>query len=211
MQAMVHHRFGSASEVLQVAEVEKPAPGPGQLLVRVKASSANPYDWHYIRGEPWFIRLGPSGLRKPKEPVPGADFAGIVEAVGSGDVGGYAPGDEVFGLQHGAWAEYVVAKPERMARKPAGISWEETASLPMVAVTAMQGLKDDLGVEAGHKVLIIGASGGIGSLAVQMAKAWGAEVTGVCGTANVDLVMAHGAERTAAPAARSSSAAWRSG
>mgnify|MGYP001820430996 FL=1 len=195
MRAMVHHRFGAASEVLRLEEVETPVPGPGQLLVRVRASSANPYDWHFIRAQPWFMRLGPSGLRTPKAPVPGADFAGVVEAVGSGDAGGYAVGDEVFGLQHGAYAEYVVAKPERMGRKPAGISWEEAASLPMAAVTAMQGLKDDGGVEAGQKVLIIGASGGIGILAVQMAKAWGAEVTGVCSTPNTDLVLAHGADR----------------
>jgi NADPH:quinone reductase-like Zn-dependent oxidoreductase len=193
MKAMVHHEFGRASAVLRLDEIETPTPGMGEVLVRVMASSANPYDWHFIRGEPWFMRLGPGGLRVPKQPVPGADFAGTIEAVGSGDVGGYAVGDEVYGLQHGAYAELVVAKPERMARKPAGIGWEEAASLPMAAVTAMQGLRDVGDVKAGDKVLIVGASGGIGIHAVQMAVAWGAEVTGVCSTPNTDLVLAHGA------------------
>ena len=194
MRAMVHHRFGSASEVLQLEEVEKPSPGKGQLLVRVKASSANPYDWHFIKGQPYFMRLGPGGLRAPKHPVPGGDFAGVVEALGDGDAGGFAVGDEVYGFQHGAFAEYLTAPHGGLARKPAGLSWEEAASLPLAAATAWQGLKDEGGIEAGQRVLIVGASGGIGTLAVQMAKAWGAHVTGVCSTRNLELVRSLGAD-----------------
>jgi NADPH:quinone reductase-like Zn-dependent oxidoreductase len=195
MHAMVHHRFGRASEVLRLEEVETPTPGEGEVLVRVEASSANPYDWHFIRGEPWFMRLGPSGLRSPRHPIPGGDLAGIVEAVGSGDVGGWAVGDEVYGFSHGAFAEYVAVPHRRLARRPAGLSWEEAASLPLAAATALQGLREVGGIEAGQRVLIIGASGGIGSLAVQLAKAWGAEVTGVCSTSNVDLARELGADR----------------
>lgn len=195
MHAMVHHRFGRASEVLRLEEVETPRPGAGEVLVRVEASSANPYDWHFIRGEPWFMRLGPSGLRSPRQPIPGGDLAGTVEAVGSGELGGLAVGDEVYGFRHGAFAEYVAVPHGRLARKPAGLTWEEAASLPLAAATALQGLREVGGIEAGQKVLIIGASGGIGSLAVQLAKAWGAEVTGVCSTANLDLVRALGADQ----------------
>jgi NADPH:quinone reductase-like Zn-dependent oxidoreductase len=194
MKANVHHRFGNAGEVLRVEEVETPAPAEGELLVRVRASSANPYDWHFIKGEPWFMRLGPGGLRSPKQPIPGGDFAGVVEAAGGGDVGGLAEGDEVYGFSHGAFAEYVAAPHERMARKPAGLSFEEAATLPLAAATAWQGLKEVGDIEAGQHVLIIGASGGIGTLALQMARAWGARVTGVCSTANVELVRSLGAD-----------------
>lgn len=194
MKAMVHHRFGRASAVLRLEEVETPVPGEGEVLVRVMATSANPYDWHFIRGEPWFMRLGPGGLRRPKRPVPGGDFAGVVEAVGPGDVGGLAEGDHVYGFRHGAFAEYVAAPHGRVARKPADLSWEQAASLPLAAATAWQGLKDVGGIVAGQRVLIIGASGGIGSLAVQMAKAWGAEVTGVCSAPGLPLVRSLGAD-----------------
>ena len=193
MRAMVQHRFGTASEVLQLEEIETPVPGEGQLLVRVKATSANPYDWHFIRGEPLFMRLGPGGLRRPKHPVAGGDFAGVVEATGEGDVGDFAVGDEVYGFLHGAFAEYVAAPHGRLARKPASLTFEEAASLPLAAATALQGLKDVGSIEAGQKVLIIGASGGIGTLAVQMAVAWGAEVTGVCSTRHLELVRSLGA------------------
>ena len=194
MKAMVHHEFGRASAVLRLEEVETPAPAEGEALVRVMATSANPYDWHFIRGQPWFMRLGPGGLRRPRNPIPGGDFAGLVEAVGSGDTGDFDEGDEVYGFSHGAFAEYVAAPHGRMARKPAELTWEQAASLPLAAATAWQGLKDEGGIESGQKVLIIGASGGIGSLAVQMAKAWGAEVTGVCSTGNVALVRSLGAD-----------------
>ncbi len=194
MKAMIHHEFGTASEVLQLEDVTTPTPGEGEVLVRIRATSANPYDWHFIRGEPLFMRLGPGGLRTPKQPIPGGDFAGVVEAVGGGDVGGFGVGDEVYGFAHGAFAEYIAAPHGRMARKPAGLTFEEAASLPLVAATAWQGLKDVGRLAAGQKALIIGASGGIGSLAVQMAKAWGAEVSGVCSTANVELVRSLGAD-----------------
>ena len=194
MQALVHHEFGRASAVLRLEDVETPGPAEDEVLVRVMATSANPYDWHFIRGEPWFMRLGPGGLRTPKRPIPGGDFAGVVEAVGSGDTGGFTVGDEVYGFKHGAFAEYVAAPHDRMARKPADLNWEQAASLPLAAATALQGLKGVGGLEAGQKALIIGASGGIGSLAVQMAKAWGAEVTGVCSTASVPSVRALGAD-----------------
>ncbi len=194
MHALTHRRFGRASEVLRLEEIETPAPGTGEVLVRVEASSANPYDWHFIRGEPWLMRLGPGGLRRPKRPVPGGDFAGIVAAVGSGDVGGLAVGDEVYGFSHGAFAEYVRAPHTRVAKRPSGTSWEEAASLPLAAATAWQGLRRVGRLEAGQKVLIIGASGGIGTLAVQMAAAWGAEVTGVCGSPNLDLARTLGTD-----------------
>ena len=194
MKAMVHREFGAASEVLRLEEVDTPAPAEGELLVRIRASSANPYDWHYIRGLPLFMRLGPGGLRTPKNPIPGGDFAGVVEAVGAGDVGGFSVGDEVYGFAHGAFAEYVAAPHGQVARKPAGLTFEEAASLPLVAATAWQGLRDVGGLEAGQKVLVIGASGGIGMVAVQLAKAWGAEVTGVCSTANVEFVNSLGAD-----------------
>jgi NADPH:quinone reductase-like Zn-dependent oxidoreductase len=186
--------FGRASEVLRLEDIEQPTPAQGEVLIRVNATSANPYDWHFIRGEPWFMRLGPGGLRKPKQPVPGGDFAGVVEALGSGDVGGFEVGDEVYGFSHGTFAEYVAAPHGRMARKPQGLTWEEAASLPLAAATAWQGLRDVGDIQAGDKVLIIGASGGIGALAVQMAVAWGAQVTGVCSTPNVELVASLGAE-----------------
>ena len=195
MHAMVHHRFGRASEVLRLEEVQTPEPGEGEVLVRVEASSANPYDWHTIRGEPWIMRLGSGGLRAPEQPIPGGDFAGTVAAVGSGDAGGFVEGDEVYGFNHGAFAEYLVAPHDRMAKRPAGLTWEEAASLPLAAATALQGLNEIGGLRADQKVLIIGASGGIGSLAVQMAKMWGAEVTGVSSTANADLVASLGADR----------------
>lgn len=193
MKAMVQHEFGAPARVLKLEDVEQPTPGDGEVLVRVQASSANPYDWHFIKGEPLFIRLGPGGLRVPKHPIPGGDFAGVVEAVGSG-AGDLQVGEEVYGFCHGAFAEYVACPTGRLARKPAGLTFEQAASLPLAATTAWQGLRDVGGIEAGQKVLIIGASGGIGSLAVQMAKAWGAEVTGVCSTPNVALVRSLGAD-----------------
>jgi NADPH:quinone reductase-like Zn-dependent oxidoreductase len=193
MRAIVYHEFGAPTEVLQVAEVEKPTPGSGEVLVRVHASSANPYDWHFIRGEPYFMRLGPGGLRRPKYPTPGGDLAGVVEAVGPGAVG-LAVGDEVYGFRHGAFAEYVAVPTGDLARKPANLTFEEAAAVPLAAATAIQGLREEGDVKSGDKVLIIGASGGIGSFAVQLAKDFGAQVTGVCSTANVELVRSLGAD-----------------
>ena len=193
MHAMVHHRFGRASEVLTLKDVETPEPAAGQVLVRIEASSANPYDWHFIRGEPWFMRAGFAGVRTPKRPIPGGDLAGAIEAVGDGDVGGFEVGDEVYGFSHGSFAEYIAVDHGSIARKPDGLTWEEAASLPLAAATALQGLKEVGGIAPGQQVLIVGASGGIGSLAVQMAVAWGAEVTGVCSTPNVEFVRSLGA------------------
>ncbi len=193
MKAIVYHEFGAPSEVLRVEEVPRPVPGPSDVLVQIHASSANPYDWHFIRAQPYFIRLAGSGLRKPKKPIPGGDLAGVVEAVGA-NVTKFEPGDDVYAFHHGSFAEYNCVPQNRVAFKPKNLSFEEAASLPLVAVTALQGLRDHGGVESGDNVLIIGASGGIGTIAVQMAKAWGAEVTGVCSTKNLDLVRSLGAD-----------------
>jgi NADPH:quinone reductase-like Zn-dependent oxidoreductase len=192
MKAIVYHEFGAPAEVLKVAEVDKPSAGDGELLVRVRASSANPYDWHFIRGLPYFMRLGPGGLRKPKHATPGGDLAGIVEVAGA-NAGGFEVGDEVYGFQHGAFAEYVVVPHGNLATKPASLTFEEAAAVPLAATTAIQGLRDVGDVKSGQKVLIVGASGGIGTFAVQLANEFGAEVTGVCSTPNVELVRSLGA------------------
>ncbi|MEA2026138.1 MAG: NAD(P)-dependent alcohol dehydrogenase [Chloroflexota bacterium] len=193
MKAIVQHEFGAPAEVLQLAEVEKPTAGDGEVLVRVRASSANPYDWRFIRGEPYFMRLGVSGFRSPKHPTPGGDLAGVVEEVGTG-VDTFAVGDEVYGFRHGAFAEYISVPHSRLAKKPSNLTFGEAAAVPLAAATAIQGLRDVGGVKAGDKVLIIGASGGIGTFAVQMAKEFGAEVSGVCSTPNVELVRSLGAD-----------------
>lgn len=193
MKAMVQSRFGAPADVLQLADVETPTAAEGEVLVRVHASSANPWDWHFIRGEPLFMRLGPGGLRRPRHPIPGGDLAGVVEQVGA-DAGDFKVGDEVYGFSHGAFAEYVVVPHGRLARKPANLSFEEAAAVPLAAATALQGLRDVGELKSGDKVLIIGASGGIGTFAVQLAKAFGAEVTGVCSTGGVELVRALGAD-----------------
>ena len=194
MKAIVHHRFGAPAEVLQVEDVEKPTPDEGEVLVRVHASSANPYDWHFIRGEPYFMRLGPSGMRTPKHPTPGGDLAGVVEESGPGATG-YEVGDEVYGFRHGAFAEYIAVPTQNLAIKPANLTFEEAAAVPLAGATALQGLRDVGNLKTGEKVLIVGASGGIGTFAVQMAKDIGAEVTGVCSTANVELVRSLGADQ----------------
>ena len=193
MKAMVHHEFGAPADVLCVEEVDKPTAGEGEVLVRVHASSANPYDWHFIRGEPYFMRLGISGFRTPKHPTPGGDLAGVVEEVGAG-VDAFAVGDEVYGFCHGAFAEYISVPHSRLAGKPSNLTFDEAAAVPLAGATAIQGLRDVGGIKAGDKVLIIGASGGIGTLAVQMARDYGAEVTGVCSTPNVELVRSLGAD-----------------
>jgi NADPH:quinone reductase-like Zn-dependent oxidoreductase len=172
--------------------VDTPALEPHQLLVRVHASSVNPAEWYRVHG-PFFARL-PNGLRRPKQSAVGADLAGVVEAVGT-DVTELAPGDEVFGTGLGAWAEYAVAREPRLVRKPANVSFEEAAAVPIAAVTALQALRDHARVEAGQKVLINGAAGGVGTYAVQLATWLGADVTAVCSTHNVELVRSLGADR----------------
>lgn len=193
MQAIVHHRFGAPNEVLAVETVTRPSVGVDDVLVRVHASSANPYDWHFIRAEPWFIRLSASGSRKPKHPIPGGDLAGVVEAVGR-NVTDFEAGDEVYAFHHGAFAEYIVVPVRKVARKPRNLTFEEAATVPLAAVTALQGLRDHGGISAGDEVLIIGASGGVGTMAVQIAKALGAHVTGVCSTKNLEFVRSLGAD-----------------
>ena len=190
MKAVVQDRYGSAA-TFDVREVPSPEPAPGEALVRVCAAAIDRGTWHLMTGLPMPIRLG-AGLRRPRVPVPGRDLAGVVEAVGEG-VTRFAVGDEVFGTGLGAFAELARARQDRLARKPAQLSFEEAAALPVSGQTALQALRDAGRVEAGQSVLVIGASGGVGTYAVQLAKALGAEVTGVCSSTKVDLVSSLGA------------------
>jgi NADPH:quinone reductase-like Zn-dependent oxidoreductase len=191
MKAIVYHRYG-APDVLQYQEIEKPTPADNQVLIQVRASSANPYDWHFIRGTPSFIRLF-TGMRAPKSPRLGADVAGVVEAVGA-KVTIFKPGDAVFGTAVGSFAEYACAPESSVAVKPDNLSWEQAASAPIAGITALQGVRDKGKVQAGQRVLINGGSGGVGTFAVQIAKSFGAHVTGVCSTRNVELVRSIGAD-----------------
>jgi NADPH:quinone reductase-like Zn-dependent oxidoreductase len=193
MKAMVQHEYGAPQDVLKLAEVDTPAVGKQDVLVAVRASSANPWDWHFIRGEPVLMRpAGLGGVRKPTFLIPGGDVAGTVERVGE-DVTGFAPGDHVYGFGHGAFAEYLSVPQRNLAHKPVNLTFEQAAAVPLGAVTALQGLRAG-GLRAGQHALIIGASGGVGTFAVQIAKHLGAEVTGVCSTRNVDLVRHLGAD-----------------
>ncbi|MBI5289242.1 MAG: NAD(P)-dependent alcohol dehydrogenase [Chloroflexi bacterium] len=192
MKAVIQEKYGSP-EVLEIREMAKPAVAPGNVLVRVRAAAVNPYDWHVLRGSPFLVRIA-FGLLRPKQKTPGRDWAGTVEAVGEA-VTLYQPGDEVFGISAGAFAEYLCVSEDRPAPKPANITHEEAAAVPMAALTALQGLRDKGRIQPGHRVLINGASGGIGTFAVQIAKSFGANVTGVCSTKNVELVASLGADR----------------
>jgi NADPH:quinone reductase-like Zn-dependent oxidoreductase len=191
MKAIVLTKYGSP-DVLQFEEVEKPTPNDNQVLVRVHAASANPLDWHEMRGEPFIARFT-TGLRKPKTSKVGADVAGKVEAVGR-NVTQFKPGDEVFGGCNGSFAEFVCAREDRLALKPTNLSFEEAAAIPVAAITALQGLRDKGQIRTGQKVLVNGASGGVGTFAVQIAKSYGTEVTGVCSTRNLDMVHKIGAD-----------------
>ena len=192
MKAILFPKYGSP-DVLQLAEVEKPAPNENQVLIKVIAAAANPLDWHRMRGEPFLARMG-EGLRKPKNPKLGADIAGQVEAVGM-NVTEFKPGDKVFGaVGAGGFAEYVCTREKNLALKPANISFEAAAAAPVVGFTALQGLRDAGHIQAGQKVLVNGASGGVGHFAVQIAKSYGTEVTGVCSTRNLDMVRSIGAD-----------------
>ena len=192
MKAIVHREFG-VPDLLRLEEVERPVAGDDQLLVRVRAASLNPLDWHFVRGTPYIGRME-MGLRKPRVAALGVDFAGTVEAVGR-NVTRFKPGDEVFGGRTGAFAEYLTVRADRaVAPKPANVTFEEAAAVPIAAITALQGLRDQGRLQTGQKILINGASGGVGTFAVQIAKALGAEVTGVCSTKNVDLVRSIGAD-----------------
>src|SRR5436305_1273226 len=191
MKAIVYCDYGLAN--LKLEEVEKPAPNDDQILVRVRATSVNPYDWHFVEGTPKFMRLG-VGLRKPKDTRLGVDYAGTVEAVGK-NVTQFKPGDEVFGGKGGSFAEYVCVRQDRLvATKPANITFDQAGSADIAGVTALQAVRDKGKVQSGQKVLINGASGGVGTFAVQIATSYGADVTGVCSTRNVDLVRSLGAD-----------------
>src|SRR5438309_8219089 len=193
MKAIVHCDYGVAN--LKLEEIEKPTPADDQILVRVRAASVNPYDWHFVEGTPKIIRLMGIGLRKPKEIRLGVDFAGTVETVGK-NVTQFKPGEEVFGGREGAFAEYVCRRAVgSVASKPASITFEQAASLNIAGITALQAVRDRGKIQSGQKVLINGASGGVGTFAVQIAKSFGADVTGVCSTRNVDLVRSLGADR----------------
>ncbi|MGD0707350.1 MAG: NAD(P)-dependent alcohol dehydrogenase [Anaerolineaceae bacterium] len=192
MKAIVCTSYGSP-DVLKLQEVEKPLPGDKQLLIKVHAASVNSMDWHLITGSPVLVRLMGMGFFKPKDPRVGADLAGRVEAVGS-SVTQFKPGDEVFGRGDGTFAEYALAGEKNLVLKPASLSFEAAAAVPVAAITALQALRDKGGIQPGQKVLINGAGGGVGTFAVQIAKAFGAEVTAVCGTRHVDKVRSLGAD-----------------
>lgn len=192
MRAIVQDRYGSA-DVLELREIDKPAVKAGQVLVRVHAAGVDPGVWHLMTGTPYLIRVMGYGFRAPKYRVRGRDLAGRVEAVGE-NVTRFRPGDEVYGTCEGAFADYAAAREDRLGRKPANLTFEQAATVPISAWTALQGLRDAGQVRAGQRVLIIGAAGGVGSFAVQLAKAFGAHVTGVCSTTKVDLVRSIGAD-----------------
>lgn len=192
MKAVMQRCYGGP-ETLTLEEIPKPTPADDEVLVRVHAAAVNPLDWHSVSGQPYLMRLG-SGLGTPKDPRTGVDFAGTVESVGK-RVTRFKPGDEVFGGRGGAFAEYVVVGEDRaIAAKPANVTFEQAAAIPVAALTALQALRDHAQVQPGQRVLINGASGGVGTFAVQLAKSLGAEVTGVCSTRNVELVRSLGAD-----------------
>ena len=192
MKAIVYCDYGIAN--LKLVDVEKPTPTDDQVLVKVRAASVNPYDWHFIEGTPKIMRMMGVGLRKPKDTRLGVDFAGTIESVGK-NVTQFKPGDDVFGGRGGAFAEFVCRRAEgAVALKPASITFEQAASVNIAGITALQALRDKGKVQPGQKVLINGASGGVGTFAVQIAKSFGADVTGVCSTRNVDLVQSLGAD-----------------
>ena len=195
MQAMTHTRYGSP-DVLHLADVPTPTPKADEVLVQVHAAGVNPADWHLLHGQPFMVRFS-SGLRRPKHPIPGADMAGVVAAVGK-DVTRFRPGDAVFGdlsnVGRGAFAEYAAVPADALAAMPSGLTFAQAAAVPMAAVTALQGLRDHGRIEAGQQVLINGASGGVGTFAVQIAKAFDATVTGVASTRKLEMARALGAD-----------------
>jgi NADPH:quinone reductase-like Zn-dependent oxidoreductase len=193
MKAILQDRYGSP-DVLEPREIDPPVVGDEQVLVRVQAAGVDQGVWHEVAGLPYLFRVAGIGVRAPKNPVPGHDVAGIVEAVGE-KVTGFRPGEEVFGTCRGAFAEYACARADRLAPKPANLSFVQAAAVPTSAATALQALRDKAKVRAGQRVLIIGAGGGVGTFAVQLAKAYGAEVSGVCSTAKAELVRSLGADQ----------------
>ena len=197
MKAIVCTKYGSP-DVLQLQEVAKPAPQDDEVLIRVYAASVNARDWRFMRAKPFFIRLVPGGFLQPKNKILGADVTGRVEAIGS-NVKQFQPGDEVFGYLpsatgRGTFAEYVCANENAITLKPANLAFEQAAAVPVAAMTALQGLRDKGNIQPGQRVLIQGASGGVGTFAVQIAKSFGAEVTAVCSTRNLEMVRSIGAD-----------------
>jgi NADPH:quinone reductase-like Zn-dependent oxidoreductase len=193
MKAVRYHRYGSPG-VLEIQDADPPGDTGSGILIRVRAASVNPLDLHFMRGQPYLMRLG-SGLSRPKDTGLGADMAGTVEAVGE-DVTEFQPGDEVYGGRQPTFAEYIrISADAPVARKPANLTFEQAASVPVAAITALQALRDKARLQPGQAVLVNGAAGGVGTFAVQIAKALGAEVTGVCSTRNVELVRSIGADR----------------
>src|SRR5262249_2394766 len=192
IKAIVYADYGVAN--LKLADIEKPVPNDDQILVRVHAASINPYDWHFIEGTPYVMRAMGVGLRKPKDIRLGTDFAGTVEAVGK-NVTQYKPGDEVFGGSAGAFGQYLCRRATgSVALKPAGVTFEQAAAINIAGITALQAVRDQGKIQSGQKVLINGASGGVGTFAVQIAKSYGADVTGVCSGRNTELVQSLGAD-----------------
>jgi NADPH:quinone reductase-like Zn-dependent oxidoreductase len=192
MKAIVYHHYGPP-EVLQLGEIETPTPADNEVLIRIRAASVNPYDWHFMRGTPRFARLF-MGLGKPKSSRLGADVSGSVEAVG-GKITRLKPGDAVFGTAKGAFAEYACGKESELALKPGGVTFEQAAAVPIAGLTALQGIRDSGQLKTGQTVLINGAAGGVGTFAVQIARAFGAQVTGVCSTPNLAMVQSIGANQ----------------
>jgi NADPH:quinone reductase-like Zn-dependent oxidoreductase len=192
MKAIVQDTYGSP-DVLELRDLDKPVVGDDDVLVRVHAAGVDPGVWHLMTGLPYLVRMMGYGLRRPKVGVRGRDVAGRVEAVGK-NVTRFHPGDEVFGICDGSFAEHVCARPDKLAPKPANLTFEQAAAVPISGLTALQGLRDRGQVQPGQKVLVIGAAGGVGTFAVQLAKAFGAGVTGVCSTTKADLVRSTGAD-----------------
>jgi NADPH:quinone reductase-like Zn-dependent oxidoreductase len=192
MKAIVYTEYGSP-DVLHLKEVEKPTPKDDEVLIKIHAASVNAYDWHFLTADIFLIRLMGGGLLKPKDTRLGADMAGQIESVGR-NVKQFQPGDEVFGMVKGSFAEYACAPESSLALKPVNMSFDEAAAIPMAAITALQGLRDEGQIQAGQKVLINGASGGVGTFAVQIAKSFGADVTAVCSTRNLEQARSMGAD-----------------
>ena len=192
MKAIVYKKYGSP-DVIQLKDIEKPTPKDDEVLIKIHAASVNAYDWHFLTADIFLIRLMGGGLLKPKNTRLGADMAGRIETVGK-NVKQFQPGDEVFGMVKGSFAEYACAPESALALKPVNTSFDEAAAIPMAAITALQGLRDEGHIRAGQKVLINGASGGVGTFAVQIAKSFGAEVTAVCSTRNLEQARSIGAD-----------------
>ena len=192
MKAISRNTYGSA-DVLELREIDKPVPKDNQLLLKVCAASVNPFDWHILRGEPFLVRLMGFGLLKPKHQILGADMAGRIEAIGK-NVTQFKVGDEVFGSSIGGFAEYACIREDNVALKPTNLTYEQAATVPVAGLTALQAIRDHGRIQEGQQVLINGASGGVGTFAVQIAKALGAHVTGVCSGKNVEMVRSIGAD-----------------